>query len=84
MATYFIQRGVLNPVEWDHITVVSSSHIEVCKHLSLVVVQIGGVSQLTRDTGKERRRSYSTTRGRRLMGGRHCVVDKQVKQGRIC
>ena len=50
-------RRVLDPVEWDHVTVVGLGHIETCKDLSLVGVQVGRVSQLTRNTGKERRRS---------------------------
>ena len=77
-ATHLIPRRVLDPVEWDHIMVVGLGHIKARKHLGLVVVQIGGVSQLTRDMGEERRRSCGTTRGRRkLTRGRHCV--KQVK-----
>ena len=68
-------RGLLNPVEWDHVTVVGLGHIEACKHLGFVAVQVGGVSQLARDMGKERRRLCSTMRGRRrVTRGWHCVV----------
>ena len=73
MATFLVPRRVLDPVEWDHGTVVGSSHIEACKHLGLVAVQVCGVSQLTRDTDEERRQSYSMMR-RRLAGGWHHVV----------
>ena len=73
-ATYLVPRRVLDSVEWDHIMVVSESHIEACKHLSLVIVQVGGISQLMRDMGEKRRRSSLTMRGRRLMRGQHCVV----------
>ena len=48
-------RRVLDPVEWDHVMVVGFGHIKACKHLGLIAVQVGGVSQLTRDTGEERR-----------------------------
>ena len=55
--------------------VVTLGHIEACKHLGLVGVQIGSVSQLTRDTGEERRRLCSMTRrGRALARGQHCVM----------
>ena len=73
---YLTPRRVLDPVEWDHITMVGKSHIEACKHLGFVVVQISGVSQLTRDMGKKRRRSTLTTGGRRQTRGWHCVVSK--------
>ena len=74
MAMYLAPRRVLSPVEWDHITMVSRSHIEACEHLGFVVVQVSGISQLVRDMGKERRRSSLTTRGRRWTRGWHCVV----------
>ena len=74
MATYLVPRRVLNPVEWDHITMVSESHIKTGKHLSLIIVQVGGVSQLTRDVGKKGRGSSLMMRGgRTLVGGWHCV-----------
>ena len=72
-ATYLVPRRVLDPVEWDHITVVSSSHIEACKDLGLVAIQVGGVPQLTRDVGKKGGRTSLTTRRRVLARGRHCV-----------
>ena len=75
MAMYLIPSWVLDPVKRDHITVVGDGHIEARKHLSLVAVQVGGVSQLARDTSKKGRRSSGlTTRGRRLTRGWHCVV----------
>ena len=77
MATYLIPSWVLDLVEGNHITVVGKSHIEACKYLSFIAVQIGGVSQLMRDMGKKRRRLSSLMmRGRRLMRGWHCVVNK--------
>ena len=74
VAAHLVPRRVLDPVEWDHIAVVGLGHIKVCKHLGLVGVQIGSVSQLTRDTGEKRRGSCNTRRGRVLARGRHCVV----------
>ena len=54
--------------------VVGERHIEMSKNLGLVVVQVGSVPQLMRDTGKKRRSSSLTTRRRALVGGQHCVV----------
>ena len=71
---YLVPRRVLGPVEWDHVTVVGKSHVEMSKDFRLVLVQVGGVSQLTRDMGEKRRRLCSTMRGRALARGWHCVV----------
>ena len=68
-ATYLVPRRVLDLVEGDHVTVVSESHVETSKYLSLIIVQVGGVSQLTRDMGEKRRRLSLTTRRRALAGG---------------
>ena len=46
MTTYLIPRGVLDLVKRVHIMVIGDGHIEVCKHLSLITVQVGGISQL--------------------------------------
>ena len=55
MATYLVQRRVLDLVKRDHVAVVGSSYIKMSKNLGLIVVQVGGVSQLTRDMGEEGR-----------------------------
>ena len=75
MTTYLSPSRVLDPVKWDHVTVVTLGHIEACKHLGCVAVQISGVPQLVRDAGKERRESCGTTsRRRRVTRGWHRVV----------
>ena len=75
VAAHLVPRGILDPVEWDHIAVVGLGHIEVGKYLGFVAVQVSSISQLARDTCEERGRLCSTTRGgRRLTRGWHCVV----------
>ena len=71
---YLIPGRVFDPVEWDHIMVVDKGHIETSKYLGLIDIEIGGVSQLMGDMGKERRRLSLMTRRRALAGGRHRVV----------
>ena len=75
MVAHLIPRRVLDPVEWDHVVVVGLGHVKACKDLGFILIQIGGVSQLMRDTGEERSRSCSMMRGGRALARRqHCVV----------
>ena len=73
-ATYLVPRRVLDPVERDHIMVVKLSHVEACKDLGLVLVQVGGISQLARDMGEKGRDASLTMRRGRTTRGQHCVV----------
>ena len=81
MAMYLVPRRILDLVERDNITVVKLGHVEVCKDLGLILVQAGGVSQLTRDTSKKGRDSSLTTRRGRTTRGRHCVVKSEQSKG---